>query len=293
VSNSFHEVVKKEKDKSLEQAIAHCNKENDLSITQVYEQYSRPQRWFGPAPHVTTTVIESKAEMIVKIQHCHKEDNDLIKKGSLTKYCTPQALHNVTMKLKNISHIVTDCSSSMSKFVDDVLSKTSKHKKIIHSKDIWHVSKNIPVRWTSFLNKKIKKAKKQNLDDQVYEELKHLETTKLKTHYWYLATQKLEPTEFKNKLCNATDYWINRMKLQKQQVELINQFFFSLVDDKPEQYSDGLGSALCESLHNVNNKYCPKGEIYSNTIYETLKNLALLDWNNRKQKFLQSIGRKN
>jgi hypothetical protein len=43
----------------------------------------------------------------------------------------------------------------------------------------------------------------------------------------------------------------------------------------------------------VNNKYCPKGEIYSNTIYETLKNLALLDWNNRKQKFLQSIGRKN
>jgi hypothetical protein len=34
----------------------------------------------------------------------------------------------------------------------------------------------------------------------------------------------------------------------------------------------------------VNNKYCPKGEIYSNTIYETLKNLALLDWNNRKQK---------
>jgi hypothetical protein len=45
--------------------------------------------------------------------------------------------------------------------------------------------KNILVRWTSFLNKKIKKAKKQNLNDQVYEELKHLETTKLKTHYWY------------------------------------------------------------------------------------------------------------
>jgi hypothetical protein len=34
----------------------------------------------------------------------------------------------------------------------------------------------------------------------------------------------------------------------------------------------------------VNNKYCPKGEKYSNTIYETRKNLALLDWNNRKQK---------
>jgi hypothetical protein len=104
-----------------------------------------------------------------------------------------------------------------------VLSKTNKHKKIIHTKDIWHVSKNIPVIWTSFLNKKIKKAKKQNLDDQVYEELKHLETTKLKTHYWYWATQKPEPMEFKNKLCNATNYWINRMKLQKQQAELINQ----------------------------------------------------------------------
>jgi hypothetical protein len=45
-----------------------------------------------------------------------------------------------------------------------------------------------------------------------------------------------------------------------------------------------LGSALCESLHNVNNKYCPKGEKYTNTIYETRKNLVLLDWNNRKQK---------
>jgi hypothetical protein len=74
------------------------------------------------------------------------------------------------------------------------------------------------------------------------------------------------------------------MKLQKQQAELINQFFFSLVDDKPEQYSDELGSALCETLHNVNNKYCPKGEKYTNTFYETRKNLDLLDWNNRKQK---------
>jgi hypothetical protein len=81
-------------------------------------------------------VIESKSEMIVEIQHCHKEDNGSIKKGSLAKYCTPQALQNVTTKLKNISYIVTDCSSSMSKFVDDLLSKTSKHKKIIHTKDI-------------------------------------------------------------------------------------------------------------------------------------------------------------
>jgi hypothetical protein len=69
-----------------------------------------------------------------------------------------------------------------------------------------------------FLKQEDKKAKKQNLDDQVYEELKHLETTKLKTHYWYWATQKLEPTEFKNKLCNATDYWINRLKLGKETI---------------------------------------------------------------------------
>jgi hypothetical protein len=91
-------------------------------------------------------VIESKSEMIVEIQHCHKEDNGSINKGSLAKYFTPQALQNVTMKLKNILHIVTDCSSLMSKFVDNVLSKTSKYKKIIHAKDIWHVSKNISVK---------------------------------------------------------------------------------------------------------------------------------------------------
>jgi hypothetical protein len=35
VFNSFHEVVKKEKDKSLEQAIDHCNKKNNSSIIQV------------------------------------------------------------------------------------------------------------------------------------------------------------------------------------------------------------------------------------------------------------------
>jgi hypothetical protein len=68
-------------------------------------------------------------------------------------------------------------------------------KKIIHSKDIWHVSKNISVRWISF-NKK-KESKKTNLDYQIYEEIKHLETTKLKTHYWYWVTQKLKTTEFK------------------------------------------------------------------------------------------------
>jgi hypothetical protein len=91
VFDYFYEVFKKEKDKSLEQAIDHCDKKNDSSIIQIDEQYSRSQRWFGPAPHLTTTVIETKSEMIVEIQHCHKEDNGSIKKGSLAKYCTPQA----------------------------------------------------------------------------------------------------------------------------------------------------------------------------------------------------------
>jgi hypothetical protein len=50
-----------------------------------------------------------------------------------------------------------------------------------------------------------------------------------------------------------------------------------------EQYSDGLNTASYESLHNLNNKYCPKGEHYSNSIYETRKDLACLDWNNRKE----------
>jgi hypothetical protein len=73
------------------------------------------------------------------------------------------------------------------------------------------------------------------------------------------------------------------MRLPKEQTEVINQFFSYIVDENPGQYSDGLNTASCESLHNFNNKCCPKEERYSNSIYETRKDLACLDWNNRKE----------
>jgi hypothetical protein len=77
------------------------------------------------------------------------------------------------------------------------------------------------------------------------------------------------------------DKWII---LSKEQSEVVNSFFDQLVGNSSQSYSDGLATALCESLHNVNNKYCSKGEKYSNSVYKTRKNLALLDWNFRKEK---------
>jgi hypothetical protein len=74
------------------------------------------------------------------------------------------------------------------------------------------------------------------------------------------------------------------MKLNDTQSQLVNEFFEELVGENPECYSNGSSTALCESLHNVNNSYCPKGEKYSNIVYETRKDLALLDWNFRKEK---------
>jgi hypothetical protein len=111
-----------------------------------------------------------------------------------------------------------------------------------------------------------------------------LDTTKLKTHYWYWATQQLTPEEFRKQLTQATEYWTKQINLSKEQSQVVNSFFDQLMGDSPQSYSDGLATALCESLHNVNNKYCSKGEKYSNSVYKTRKNLALLDWNFRKEK---------
>jgi hypothetical protein len=181
----------------------------------------------------------------------------------------------------------------MSQFVKQAISNMNNNRNIIHSKDIWHVSRNIPARWRSFLNKKKKEAQKKQFDLKLLNDLEDFNTTKLKTHYWYWATQKLNPMEFKNQLCNATDYWTKRIGLSKEQSEVINQFFLTLVDDEPQQYSDGLSSALCESLHSMNNRYCPKGWKYSTTVYETRKNLAVLDWNNRKENIPANKWKKN
>jgi hypothetical protein len=74
------------------------------------------------------------------------------------------------------------------------------------------------------------------------------------------------------------------MKLNDTQSQLVNEFFEELVGENPECYSNGSSTALCESLRNVNNSYCPKGEKYSNSVYKTRKDLALLDWNFRKEK---------
>jgi hypothetical protein len=79
----------------------------------------------------------------VAIAHAHQKIGNEKQKRALTKYTTPIALEKAAQKLDNISHIITDCSSSMPKIIGDVLRKVGKHRKAIHSKDIWDISKNI------------------------------------------------------------------------------------------------------------------------------------------------------
>jgi hypothetical protein len=106
-------------------------------------------------------VIESISTRIVSIAHAHKKNGEIEKNGSLTKYYTPQALENALSRLNNITHITTNCSNAMLKYIENVLNKINKHKNVKHAKDIWHISKNIPARWTSFINKKKKEAQKK------------------------------------------------------------------------------------------------------------------------------------
>jgi hypothetical protein len=284
VYNSFHTQVQTAKHVSLERAIKRCNELRIDIHLQVDEQYSRPQRWFGPAPHVTTTVIETTTEKIIAIEHAHKSVDGNKQEGSLCKFSTQKALQTAAEKLNNISEVTTDCGPTISKIIQTVFQKDGKHKKVIYSKDIWQISKNIPTKWNRFLIKKKKTAAKNKEYSNIDEDSNFVDSTKLKTHFWYWATQKLPPNKFKEKLCQATNYWKTRMKLNDTQSQLVNEFFEELVGENPECYSNGSSTALCESLHNVNNIYCPKGEKYSNSIYETRKDLALLDWNFRKEK---------
>jgi hypothetical protein len=71
VYNSFHTQVQTEKQASLEREIKQCNETRIDCHLQVDEQSFRSQRWFGPAPHVTTTVIETTTEKILAIEHAH------------------------------------------------------------------------------------------------------------------------------------------------------------------------------------------------------------------------------
>jgi hypothetical protein len=43
----------------------------------------------------------------------------------------------------------------MPKYIENALDK---HKNVKHAKDIWHVSRNLLARWTSFINKKKKET---------------------------------------------------------------------------------------------------------------------------------------
>jgi hypothetical protein len=128
--------VKTERVCSIDRAIKYCNNYQLNSKIWIDEQYSRPQRWFGPAPHVTTTVIESISTRIVSIAHAHKKNGETEKKRSFTKYCTSQSLENILSRLNNITYITTDCSSVMLKYIENALNKTNKHKNVKHAKDI-------------------------------------------------------------------------------------------------------------------------------------------------------------
>jgi hypothetical protein len=67
----------------------------------------------------------------------------------------------------------------MNQFVKQALNNNNnRHHNIVHSKDIWHLSKkNIPNRWYSFLNKKKKEAHKKQFDLKVLNELEDLNIT--------------------------------------------------------------------------------------------------------------------
>jgi hypothetical protein len=135
VYNSFHQQVDVFKDASLERSISTCNKKKFINHSFGWTVFL-PQRWFGPSSHVTTTVIETNTERVVAIAHDHQKIGNEKQKGALIKYTTPISLEKAAQKLDNISHIITDCSSSMPKIIGDVLRKVGKHRKVIHAKDI-------------------------------------------------------------------------------------------------------------------------------------------------------------
>jgi len=89
-----------------------------------------------------------------------------------------------------------------------------------------HVSKNIPTRWHSFLNKMKKETHKKQFDIKVLNELEDLNTTKLKTHYVGIELHRnliQSNSRINFAMQRTTD---NKNGLSKEQAEVINQFFF-------------------------------------------------------------------
>jgi hypothetical protein len=67
-----------------------------------------PTCWYGPAPHVTATLIETHAERIGGIQNIQKIDDGKTSKRSLSKYYKLQVLLTTIMTLESVSHIVPE-----------------------------------------------------------------------------------------------------------------------------------------------------------------------------------------
>jgi uncharacterized phage protein gp47/JayE len=142
---------------------------------------------------MATAVIETTTEKIIAIEHAHKSVDGNKQEGTLCKFSTQKTLQTAAEKLDNISEVTTDCGPAISKIIQNVFQKDGKHKKVIHSKDIWHISKNIPTKWNRFLIKRKKNATKNKESTNINEDSNFVDSTKLKTHFWHWATQKLPP----------------------------------------------------------------------------------------------------
>ncbi len=87
-----------------------------------------------------------------------------------------------------------------------------------------------------------------------------------------------------------TDHYADKFDIPPNEIAHFKTFLEKLLGKDLHLYVNGTHTSLCESFHSLCNKVCPKACVRSFVMYCMLKDLAIIQWNERQ--FIEKNGLK-
>ncbi len=248
------------------------------------EQHSRETRKRGQAPFCTAVIIESISRLIMARSHVQKKDYP---GKALANICQLEVVKTLALLLAVTGVLVATfgvdgCTTALGVFTTYILKQWPLAKL---GRDNWHKMKEWGPKLAEFCSKNTKKGAHDRLCPRISElfDAEKLLCYKIKKHFIYCANTCNANVElFRESFIALADHYADKFSIPKVEVTHFMEFLRTLLGKDLHLYIHGTHTSLCESFHSLCNKVCPKACVRSFQMYCMLKDLAIIQWNEKQ-----------
>jgi len=248
------------------------------------EQHSRETRKRGHAPFCTAVVIETVTRLVMCRSHVQKSDypgKALANVSQLEAVKSLVALLALTGAIV-VTFGVDGCTTALGVFTAYILSRWPLAKL---GRDNWHKMNDWHTKFETFCSQNTRAYARDRLCPRISElyDTGKLHCYKIKKHFIHCANNCNGSAEtFKEMFLGMADYWGDKFDIPDDELVHFRSFLAALLGKDLHLYVNGTHTSLCESFHSLCNKFCPKASVRSFAMYCMLKDLCIIQWNERQ-----------